>query len=101
MKVATIALLPGDGIGPEVTAAAGSVLKAVEDRFGHAFDLRTYSVGGAALDTGQPPLPTETLEGCLGKVLAIDDRDMGVVGKAHGWVSSFLIRWRFQRVRPE
>ena len=66
MRVSTIALLPGDGIGPEVTTAACSVLKAVEDRFGHAFDLRSYAVGGAALDTGHPPLPTETLEGCLG-----------------------------------
>ena len=66
MRVSTIALLPGDGIGPEVTAAASSVLKAVEDRFGHTFDLRTYAVGGAALDAGYPPLPTETLEGCLG-----------------------------------
>ena len=76
MKVSTIALLPGDGIGPEVTAAASSVLKAVEDRFGHTFDLQTYAVGGAALDAGYPPLPNETLEGCLGA----DGIFLGAVG---------------------
>ena len=76
MKVSTIALLPGDGIGPEVTAAASSVLKAVEDRFGHTFDLQTYAVGGAALDAGYPPLPSETLEGCLGA----DGIFLGAVG---------------------
>jgi 3-isopropylmalate dehydrogenase len=57
----SILLLPGDGIGPEVVAAAERVLRAVGRRFGHQFDLTTASIGGAALKSGQAPLPDETL----------------------------------------
>ena len=73
---ATIAMLPGDGIGPEVTAAAVGALKRVADRFGHSFDLQSYKVGGAALDAGESPLPPPTLEGCL----AADAVFLGAVG---------------------
>jgi 3-isopropylmalate dehydrogenase len=62
---ATIALLPGDGIGPEVIAGAVRVLETVSARFNHAFSLRSCLVGGAALRNGDPPLPTETKEICL------------------------------------
>ncbi|MEO8078759.1 MAG: 3-isopropylmalate dehydrogenase [Acidobacteriota bacterium] len=58
---ATILLLPGDGIGPEVVSAAASVLRAVAARYGHAFILRDGLIGGAALRLGQPPLPGVTL----------------------------------------
>jgi 3-isopropylmalate dehydrogenase len=58
---ASILLLPGDGIGPEVVAGAASVLRAVASRFGHEFDLREGLIGGAALHRGLPPLPDETL----------------------------------------
>ena len=58
---ASILLLPGDGIGPEVVAAAGAVLRTVAQRFGHAFDLAEAPIGGAALRRGLPPLPPETL----------------------------------------
>ena len=54
-------LLPGDGIGPEVVAAAASILRAVASHFGHQFDLREAPIGGAALRRGLPPLPDETL----------------------------------------
>jgi 3-isopropylmalate dehydrogenase len=57
----TILLLPGDGIGPEVVAAAASVLRAVADRFGHSLDLLEAPIGAAALRRGLPPLPDETL----------------------------------------
>ncbi|HAK55060.1 MAG TPA: 3-isopropylmalate dehydrogenase [Acidobacteria bacterium] len=73
---ATIALLPGDGIGPEVTDAAVGALRAVADKFGHTFNLDTYDVGGSALDAGQPPLPDATLAGCL----AADAIFLGAVG---------------------
>ena len=63
---ATIAILPGDGIGPEVTKAAMGVVQAVASRFGHTFDLPIYKIGGAALDAGDSPLPKATLDGCLG-----------------------------------
>jgi 3-isopropylmalate dehydrogenase len=58
---ATILLLPGDGIGPEVVAAAASVLRAVASRYGHTFDLREALIGGSALRRGLPPLPDDTL----------------------------------------
>lgn len=61
---AVIALLPGDGIGPEVTAEACKALDAVAGRFGHAFEFRPYLIGGAALDAQGLPLPRETLKGC-------------------------------------
>mgnify|MGYP000477596771 CR=1 FL=1 len=73
---ATIVLLPGDGIGPEVTGAAERVLRAVAGRFGHSFTLTSHRIGGAALHAGQPPLPDETREACL----AADAVLLGAVG---------------------
>ena len=60
----TIAVLPGDGIGPEVTAEAIKVLDAVASRFSHDFDLRYGRIGGNAIDDFGTPLPDETLEMC-------------------------------------
>src|SRR3712207_6025300 len=56
-----IVLLPGDGIGPEVVAEGVKVLRAVERRFGHRFDLQEETVGGAAIDRFGVPLQPETL----------------------------------------
>ena len=56
-----ILLLPGDGIGPEVVAAAAGVLRVVAERFGHTFELPEASIGAAALTRGLPPLPEDTL----------------------------------------
>ena len=58
---ATILVLPGDGIGPEVTAAATKVLTAVAGSFGHTFTLKEAPIGGAALRAGLRPLPDATL----------------------------------------
>jgi 3-isopropylmalate dehydrogenase len=58
---ASILLLPGDGIGPEVVAAAAAVLRTVAERSGHDFTLSEGIIGGAALNSGLPPLPDETL----------------------------------------
>jgi 3-isopropylmalate dehydrogenase len=60
----TIAVLPGDGIGPEVTAAAIQVLKDCASAFGHHFEFREYPFGGNAIDSCGAPLPPETLAGC-------------------------------------
>lgn len=60
----TIALLPGDGIGPEVTRAAVDVLKDCASAFGHQFEFREYPFGGNAIDSRGTPLPAETLAGC-------------------------------------
>ena len=61
----SIAVLPGDGIGPEVTTAALSALAAVGDRFGHRFECETALIGGAAIDDGGSPFPALTREVCL------------------------------------
>ncbi len=59
-----IAVLPGDGIGPEVMAQATKVLNAVSQRFGLRITTREYAVGGCAIDRHGVPLPTETVRGC-------------------------------------
>jgi 3-isopropylmalate dehydrogenase len=60
-----IAVLPGDGIGPEVTNAACRVLNAVGEKGGHKFNLTEYLIGGTALTQTGKPLPEKTLHGCL------------------------------------
>lgn len=57
---ATIAVLPGDGVGPEVTSAACDVLRATATVFGHRFELEELPVGGVAIDGHGTPLPEET-----------------------------------------
>ena len=54
--------LPGDGIGPEVGAAALSTLAACADKFGHALDIEEHLIGGTAIDARGIPLPPETME---------------------------------------
>jgi len=61
-----IALLPGDGIGPEVTAEAVRVLKSVGEHSGKAFTFTSHLIGGAAIDQRGTGLPEDTLEACLG-----------------------------------
>jgi 3-isopropylmalate dehydrogenase len=58
---ARIAVLPGDGVGPEVIGEAVRALHAVAKRFGHAFELVEAPVGAAAMDRGLGPLPEATL----------------------------------------
>lgn len=64
MKTYTIALLPGDGVGPEVTRAATEVLQAVADRFHHRFAFDTQLIGGSALDATGEPLTQSTVVAC-------------------------------------
>ncbi|WP_242109856.1 3-isopropylmalate dehydrogenase [Luteimonas aquatica] len=61
---ADIVVLPGDGIGPEVTAAAVEALQFTAQRYGHTFRLREHLIGGAAIDATGEPLPAATLEAC-------------------------------------
>ncbi|MDR2617991.1 MAG: 3-isopropylmalate dehydrogenase, partial [Treponema sp.] len=58
----SIALVPGDGIGPEVMAWAAEVLDAAGDKYGHVFNYVELEAGGGAIDSTGEPLPAETLE---------------------------------------
>ena len=60
-----IALLKGDGIGPEIVDSAVRVLEAVGKKYGHEFNFTPYDIGGAAIDKYGIPLPEETVKGCL------------------------------------
>ena len=60
----SVAVLPGDGIGPEVTEAAVKVLQVIGRRFNHTFDIGYGLIGGAAVDEHNTPFPKETIELC-------------------------------------
>ncbi len=60
-----IALLKGDGIGPEIVDSAVRVLEEIGKRYGHVFNFTPYLIGGCAIDACGEPLPKETVEGCL------------------------------------
>jgi 3-isopropylmalate dehydrogenase len=71
-----ITVLPGDGIGPEVTQQAVLVLQAVADAFGHQLQLQHKNIGGAALAAVNDPLPSDTLQACLSSSAVL----LGAVG---------------------
>jgi 3-isopropylmalate dehydrogenase len=60
-----IAILPGDGVGPEVTSEAVKVLRKVAQEFGHELSIKERLIGGRALDETGAPLPKETIDECL------------------------------------
>jgi 3-isopropylmalate dehydrogenase len=62
---ANIAVIAGDGIGPEVTTEAVRALKAIANRYGHEFSLLEAAFGGIAIDRHGDPLPAATLQTCL------------------------------------
>ncbi len=59
-----IAVIPGDGIGPDIVSEGLKVLGEVGMKFGHRFDFSFYLAGGAALDAVKVPLPESTVLGC-------------------------------------
>lgn len=71
-----IALLPGDGVGPEVVAAGVQVLHAVARCYGRTFHTTTHPIGAAALRAGKPALPPDTLAACRGSDAVL----LGAVG---------------------
>ena len=73
---AKFVVLPGDGIGPEVTRAARRVLEAVASQFGYSFAFDERPMGGCAIDDYGDPLPQATLEACR----AADAVLLGAVG---------------------
>ncbi len=71
-----LTILPGDGIGPEVTEQAVSVLQAVADQSGHQIQLQHKLIGGAALAAVNDPLPADTIAACLASSAVL----LGAVG---------------------
>ncbi len=71
-----IALLKGDGIGPEIVTSAVKVLEKVGVKYGHTFNFTDYLIGGIAIDTVGEGLPKETVDGCLNS----DSVLLGAVG---------------------
>ncbi len=71
-----LTILPGDGIGPEVTEQAVLVLQAIADAFGHTLQLQHKNIGGAALEVAEDPLPNDTLQACQASSAVL----MGAVG---------------------
>lgn len=71
-----LTILPGDGIGPEVTDQAILVLQAVADAFGHQLRMQHKNVGGAAITAANDPLPPDTLQACLSSSAVL----LGAVG---------------------
>ena len=72
----TLTVLPGDGIGPEVTEQAVVVLQAVASRFGHQLQLQRMLIGGVALKATNDPLPADTVQACLSSCAVL----LGAVG---------------------
>lgn len=73
---ANIALLPGDGIGPEVVSAAVAVLECIAAKYQHQFDMQSYLIGGCAIDACGQALPEDTQKACM----AADAVLLGAVG---------------------
>ncbi len=71
-----LTILPGDGIGAEVTEQAVLVLQAVADVFGHQLELQQKLIGGAALAAANDPLPADTIQACLSSSAVL----LGAVG---------------------
>jgi len=63
--ILNLTVLPGDGIGPEVTEQAVLVLQAVAEGFGHQLKIQRKLIGGAALKSANDPLPADTIQACL------------------------------------
>jgi 3-isopropylmalate dehydrogenase len=61
---ASIVILGGDGIGPEVTREGVRVLEAIAQRYGHDFKFESHLIGGAAIDATQSALPAPTISAC-------------------------------------
>jgi 3-isopropylmalate dehydrogenase len=103
-----LTVLPGDGIGPEVTEQAVRVLEEIAQAFRHQLHITEKPIGGAALLASKGPLPDDTLQACLSSTAVL----LGAVGgpsfdsfPAHLRPESGLLRLRrelgaFANLRP-
>ncbi|MBQ1959044.1 MAG: 3-isopropylmalate dehydrogenase [Firmicutes bacterium] len=76
MATFNIAVVKGDGIGPEIVSGAMEVLEVIGTKYGHTFNFTEYLAGGCAYDVYGVPLPEETVAGCK----AADSVLLGAVG---------------------
>ena len=76
MATFNIAVVKGDGIGPEIVSGAMEVLEVIGKKYGHTFNFTEYLAGGCAYDVYGVPLPEETVAGCK----AADSVLLGAVG---------------------
>jgi 3-isopropylmalate dehydrogenase len=74
--ILNLTILPGDGIGPEVTDQAVLVLQAVAEKSGHQLQLQNKPIGGAALTAVNDPLPADSIQACLASSAVL----LGAVG---------------------
>lgn len=88
MKTYAITLLPGDGVGPEVTHVAKETLIAVGERYNRRFTFENHAIGGASIDAHGTPLTQETIASCRQS----DAVFLGAVGGP---------KWERSTVRPE
>lgn len=73
-----IALVPGDGIGPDVVAEAVRVMDKIGEKYGHSFEYNTVLAGGAAIDAYGECLPQNTIDVCKSS-------DAVLLGAVGGW----------------
>ena len=93
-----IAVIPGDGIGPEIVAEAKKVLNKVADTYGHTFEYEELLMGGCSIDAYGEPLTDETLErarksdsillGAVDDVHGLGTQTQGAAGSIHGHVAA-------------
>lgn len=76
-----VAVIPGDGIGPEIIAEATKVLNAVGDKYGHSFHYTEVDMGGISIDRHGVPLTDEALETAKKNDAVLLGAVGGVVGK--------------------
>ncbi len=75
-----IAVIPGDGIGPDIVEQGKLVLDKIGEKYGHTFNYTEVLAGGAAIDAAGEPLPQETIKICKQS----DSVLLGAVGGPNG-----------------
>lgn len=88
-----IAVLPGDGIGPEITKVALRALQAAGQKANVSFSFSEALIGGAAIDATRQPLPDETLEQCKSS-------DAVLLAAIGGWVACLYLADAASMLRP-
>ena len=86
-----IAVLAGDGIGPEVTREATQILKAVAEFGGHEFTFTEALIGGVAITANGMPLPQSTIDVCL-------ESNAVLLGAVGGLILTWLLKTRASKI---